>query len=544
MSPGPSGDASYTSPTVNSLDAVVVGAGFAGLYMLHRLRGLGLRTRVLEAADDIGGVWFCNRYPGARCDGESLQYSYSFDADLQQEWDWTERFATQEEILRYINHVADRFDLRRDISLRTRVSSAEFDETAAVWRVTIGNGHVYRARWLIMATGCLSVPSIPSIEGLSNFAGQVIHTADWPKDADLRDKNVGVIGTGSSGTQLIPVVAKEARSLVVFQRTPNYSVPAQNAPLSKEQIEYWRTNYPALRQRTRWNTPGGTIHDFSDRKAVEVDESERQREFEARWQKGGTNFLHAFKDLMVDPRSNESAAAFVRSKIAALVKDRETAASLTPTDFPIGAKRLCLDSGYYETFNRPNVILVDLRKEPLEEILPEGVRTSRRAFNLDTIVLATGFDAMTGALLRIDIRGRNGQRLADSWASGPKTFLGLMVAGFPNMFTITGPGSPSVIGSVMTHLEQHVEWIADCIASLSKQDARTIEARPDAQEKWTQHVDEVANTTLFPKARTWYTGANIDGKPRGFMPYVGGTSRYNETCAAIARSGYEGFDIR
>ena len=522
-------------------DAIIVGAGLAGLYMLHRLRGLGLSARVLEEGSGIGGTWYWNRYPGARCDVPSVEYSYSFSEELQQEWRWTERYAPQAEILRYIEHVADRFDLRRDIQLGTRVTAARYDETTNRWRIETDQGEPQSARFCIMATGCLSIPNVPNYPGLESFTGDIYQTGRWPHhEVDFTGQRVGVIGTGSSGIQSIPVIAEQAARLVVFQRTPNYSVPANNFPIDAEYERQVKADYAGLRQRARASRVGYLVS-ANPVSALAVSPEERQREYERRWRRGGLGFSATYNDLLTSREANETAAAFFRKKIRAIVRDPAVADMLVAMDYPLGAKRICVDSGYYETFNREHVTLVDLRRDPIVAITPRGVRTASTEYALDSLVLATGFDAITGALLRIDIRGRAGLALREAWADGPRAYLGLAIAGFPNLFTITGPGSPSVLSNVLVSIEQHVDWIADCLAHMQIRGVETIEATPEAQEGWVVHVNELANATLFPLAKSWYTGANVPGKPRVFMPYVGGVPTYRKRCDAIAANGYEGF---
>jgi cyclohexanone monooxygenase len=526
------------------VDAVVVGAGFAGLYMLHRLRGIGLTARGIEAGDDVGGTWYWNRYPGARCDVESLQYSYSFDAALEQEWRWTERYAGQAEILRYLSHVADRFDLRRDIAFGTRVTAARWDDAAARWLVQTDRGPPLAARFLVMATGALSAAQRPDIAGLDSFRGRWFHTGDWPRErVDFTGQRVAVIGTGSSGIQTITAVAPQAAQLTVFQRTPNFSIPARNAPLSEAQQQGWKARYPEMRAKAR-ATRSGILHEFGTRSALEVDAAERAAEYERRWARGGTGFTQAFNDLLLRIEANDTAAEFVRQQIRAIVRDPALAEALSPRDHPIGTKRICLDSDYYACFNRPNVALVDVRAQPIEAITPTGIRTGAREYPCDSIIFATGYDAVTGALTRIDIAGRDGARLAEHWAGGPANYLGLMVAGFPNLFTLTGPGSPSILTNVVVAIEHHVEWVADCLAHLAARGAASIEAAPDAEAQWVAHVAEVAGRTLFPRASSWYMGANIPGKRRLFLPYVGGFATYAEICASVVAEGYRGFVIR
>jgi cation diffusion facilitator CzcD-associated flavoprotein CzcO len=524
-----------------SLDALVVGAGFAGIYMLYRLRQLGLRSRVLEAGSGAGGTWYWNRYPGARCDVESVDYSYSFCDELQQEWHWTERYAAQPEILRYVEHVLDRFDLRRDIQFDTRVTAAHFDDATRRWSVTTEQGEQFDAHYLIMATGCLSVPQTPNLPGLETFGGTTYSTGNWPHEpVDFTGQRVGVIGTGSSGIQSIPVIAQQASHLTVFQRTPNYSVPAHNAPLSPEREREVKANYAALRQRNAESRVGYVVPAYPY-SALEATPEERAEVYEERWQRGGLGYTAAYIDLLTNPEANETAAEFLREKIRSIVHDPETAEKLTPRSYPVGTKRVCVDTGYYATYNLPHVRLVDLRKDPILEVTAQGIRTTNEESPLDCLVFATGFDAMTGALNCIDIRGRHGQRLRDLWAEGPRSYLGVAVAGFPNMFTITGPGSPSVLSNMMVSIEQHVEWISDVLAAQQAEDLSIFEAEQTAQDEWVAHVNEVAAATLMPQANSWYMGANVPGKPRIFMPYAGGVGHYRKLCADIAARGYSGF---
>jgi cyclohexanone monooxygenase len=525
---------------MREVDAVVVGAGFAGMYMLHCLRGRGLEVQGFEAGADVGGTWYWNRYPGARCDAESIEYSYSFDPDLEQEWRWTERFATQPEILAYAAHVAERFDLRRNFRFETRVTSATFDETRQRWTIKTDKGDLVSSRYFVAAVGCLSEPKKPEIAGLESFAGETLFSSRWPRTPiDFAGKRVGVIGTGSTGTQIIPVVAQQARQLYVFQRTPNFSMPARNAPISDEQDRAVKRDYAALRARGR--EFGAASVDLGTRSALAVDPAERNRVYEARWQLGGPVIQTAFSDIMVDPSANETAAEFVRSKIREIVKDPETARVLCPTTYPIGTRRVCVDTDYYATFNRDNVHLIDLEATPLQRITSLGVRTSAGEIALDTLILATGFDAMTGPMLAMDIKGRGGRSLRDAWSQGARTYLGLMVTDFPNMFVITGPGSPSVLGNVLISIEQHVEWLDRLIAYMESAGIATIEATAPAEADWVAHVNMLADQTLFAGAKSWYTGANIPGKPRVFLPYVGGMGNYRRKCEEVANAGYAGF---
>lgn len=532
--------------STNAVDVVIVGAGFAGLYMLHRVRELGFSARVFEAGSGVGGTWYWNRYPGARCDVESLEYAYSFSDDLRKEWQWTERYAAQPEILRYLNHVADRFDLRRDIEFDTLVASVTFDEEQGRWTIATERGQIVAAQFCVMATGCLSSAKVPDYKGLDRFHGKWYHTGHWPHaGVDFTGQTVAVIGTGSSGIQSIPMIAREAAHLYVFQRTPNFSLPAQNAPIPPEVIEDWKQNGPKYRE-IAMTTPFGFMVQAGGPKpsALEVPADERERIYEEQWKVGGFGPLAAFNDLVVNRQSNDTAAEFVRGKIREIVRDPEVAEKLAPRDHPIGTKRPCIDSGYFETYNRDNVTLVDVRETPIEEITPQGPRTSGRQFSVDSIVFATGFDAMTGALNAIDIRGRAGNSLKEKWAAGPRTYLGLMVAGFPNLFAITGPGSPSVLSNMAIAIEQHVDWIADCIVYLRNHSIATMEASAEAETAWVSHVNEVAHQTLYPLTNSWYVGANIPGKPRVFMPYLGGLPAYCRKCSEVAAGGYEGFTLK
>ena len=523
-------------------DVVVVGAGFAGMYMLHRLRGQGLTARVFEQGGDVGGTWYWNRYPGARCDVESMQYSYSFDDELQQQWDWSERYAPQPEILKYAGHVADRYELRRDIQFDTRVDRAAFDEGANRWSVATSDGKTVTARYVVLATGCLSNARMPDIKGLAGFKGGVYHTGHWPhQQVDFTGQRVAVIGTGSSGIQAVPVIAAQASHLTVFQRTANFSIPARNAALTAEEREAFRAKYPEIRRFAREEARNGIYTELPDRGALDDGDNERRAKYQARWSRGGLTFMAAYNNLALDKAANDTAADFVRGKIAEIVEDPQTAKLLQPNNHPIGSKRICIDSDYFATFNRPNVTLVDIKSDPIQEIMPHAVRTSAKDIEVDALVLATGFDAMTGSVAKIDIRGRNGQTLNQKWAEGPKTYLGLMSAGFPNLFIITGPGSPSVLSNMIVSIEQHVEWITDCIAFMRDSGLDGMEAKQDAEDRWVAHVNEVAHTTLYPQANSWYMGANIPGKPQIFMPYIGGVGAYRQICNDVAAKGYEGF---
>ena len=528
---------------IRTFDAIIVGAGVGGLYAIHRLRKFGLRVRAFEAGSGVGGTWYWNRYPGCRCDVESLEYSYSFSDELQQEWHWPERYGTQPEILRYINHVADRFDLRREIEFNTRVQEATFDSKTNLWTVRTNVGHIATARYCIMATGNLSTPRRPNISGLESFTGKWYHTGRWPHEGvDFTNLRVGVIGTGSSGVQSIPIIARQAEQLYVFQRTANFSLPARNVPMPVDKERAHKAEYPA-RRRAAYNTPFGIAgHPPPVKSALEATEPERERAYEAKWTEGGSiSFLYSYTDLLVNQASNDTASEFVRRKIRATVDDPKTAELLCPNDHPIGTKRLILDTDYYETYNRDNVTLVDIRNNPIQEITPTGLRTAVAEYALDAIVFATGFDAMTGALKEIDIRTDTGLSIQAKWESGPRTYLGIMMAGFPNLFMITGPQSPGVKSQMILACEQHVDWIADCIRHMRDNNLTYIEAEREAEDSWIEHNNEVADRTLYPLANSWYVGANIPGKARVFMPYVGGVTAYKKKCDEVAANGYEGF---
>jgi len=524
-------------------DAIVIGAGVGGLYAIYRLRKLGLKVRAFEAAGGVGGTWYWNRYPGCRCDVESMEYSYSFSDELQQEWHWPERYGTQPEILKYINHVADRFDLRRDIEFNTRVKEAAFDNKTSAWTVTTDKGRTATARFCIMATGNLSTPRKPDYPGLDSFKGKWYHTGLWPHEGvDFTGLRVGVIGTGSSGVQSIPIIAKQAKHLYVFQRTANFSLPARNAPLDPAKERAHKAEYPE-RRRAAFDTPFGIAgYPAPVKSALDAADDERLRAYETKWAEGGSiSFLYSFTDLLIDKESNETASEFVRRKIRATVKDPRTAKLLCPDDHPIGTKRLILDTDYYETYNRDNVTLVDIRRRPIMEITPAGLRTADSEYALDAIVFATGFDAMTGAMKEIDIHTDTGISIREKWQDGPRTYLGIMIAGFPNLFMITGPQSPGVKSQMILACEQHVDWIADCLQYMRNRGLCRIEAEEQAEAAWVQHNNEVADRTLYPLANSWYVGANIPGKPRVFMPYVGGVTAYKKKCDDVAAKGYEGF---
>lgn len=529
-----------------SVDAVVVGAGLAGLYALYRLRSMGYAVRVLEAGGDVGGTWFWNRYPGARCDVESVDYSYSFSADLEQEWTWTERYATQGEILRYIRHVAERFDLRPHISFGMRVTGAYFDEVARRWSVVTDQGRALSARLCVLATGALSAARVPDLPGLASFEGEWHHTGAWPRDGepDFADRRVGVIGTGSSGIQIVPALADGVDELFVFQRTANFSMPAHNGPLEPEVMRTIKATYPERRRESRRTKRGFPVPaGVSTESALAFSAQERLARYERMWAHGGAIFTGTFADLTVNRAANETAAAFVRSKIREQVEEPQLANLLCPNDHPFATKRPCVDTDYYSTFNRNNVTLVDIRSAPVQAITPRGIRTARQHYDLDAIIFATGFDAFTGALSKIDIRGRGGVTLAQRWSRGPRAYLGLAIAGFPNLYLIAGPGSPSVLCNMVVSIEQHVEWLTGMLEYMNDRALDTAEAAYAAEEEWARHVNEIAAQTLLVEANSWYLGANIPGKPRVFMPYAKGMDAFEEHCTQIAEKGYEGFEF-
>ena len=526
------------------LDAVVIGAGFAGLYMVYRLREDGFSVHGFERGDGVGGTWYWNRYPGARCDSEIMYYSFSFLSELEQEWPLTERYPGQPDILRYLEEVASRLDLRKDFTFGAEVTAAEYDEAVHLWTVRTAQGHVATARYVVTAVGCLSAANYPEFPGAERFQGLSLHTGNWPREpVDFTGKRVAVIGTGASGIQSIPVIAEQAAHLTVFQRTAQFTIPAENGPLDQDFVALWKQNYPEWRRRAR-HSIAGFPYTASVTYALEVSAAERRAAFEAAWGAGGFTFLSGtFRDLVMTEEANATAADFVRSKIDEIVRDPAVADMLKPRGFPIGTKRLPLDTNYYETFNRPNVSLVDLKQTPVTELTATGITTTAGHYEVDVIVYATGFDALTGSIERLHVEGRNGDRLEDAWAGGPRTYLGLMVPGFPNLFTITGPGSPGVVTNVPVAIEQHVEWIADLLGHARDHGHKTVEAALSAADEWTAHVQDVANTTLYPTADSWYMGANIPGKPRVFLPYIGGLDVYRQRCDEIAAAGYPGFEL-
>ncbi len=525
------------------LDAIVIGAGFGGLRALHSLREQGFRVKILERADGIGGVWYANGYPGARCDVESYDYSYMFSPELEQQWRWSERYATQPEILRYVSHVADRFDLRRDIELETLVDAADWDEASATWTVTAGDGRQWRAPQLILAMGQLSAPKRPDLKGLDSFAGQVIHSAEWPKEpVDYAGKRVGIIGTGSSGVQMAPVIARAAEHLTVFQRTANFSIPAANAPVGDDEDRAVKADYAARRQQAL-NSPSGLGFVPNGASALDATPEERREAYEKAWHRLGFGFALAYKDILLNEESNATAADFIREKIAEQVDDPRIRELLTPRGFPFGTRRPSVDSNYWPTFNRDNVTLADIRSAPITEVTPDGLRTTDAFHPLDILIIATGFDAFTGSLLKPRITGRNGLTLADKWSAGPTTYLGLGVSGFPNLFIVVGPGSPSLLSNVLLSIEQQVDWLTALLVHARDAGIRTIEASADAEREWVEHVNERSKETLYPKTPSYYTGAEIAGKPKVFMPYSGGVRAYRRILEKVAANRYEGFEL-
>jgi cation diffusion facilitator CzcD-associated flavoprotein CzcO/acetyl esterase/lipase len=533
-----------TSATAAEVDAVVVGAGFSGLYMLHRLRSLGFSTVVFEAAGDVGGTWYWNRYPGARCDIPTTDYTFSFDPDLERDWTWSEKYATQPEILEYLGHVADRYDLRKDIRFDTRISSAAWNETRRRWLLTTDAGEQVECRYYIMGTGCLSLPKTPDIEGVSRFSGEIFFTGRWPHEkVDFTGERVAVIGTGSSGIQSIPLIAGEAAQLVVFQRTPNFSFPAHNGPASAERLSAIALDRESYRDAAR-NSRAGMPYEMPELSGLTATEEQRRDRFDRAWERGELLAITGmFIDELSNPDVNEMVAELFREKVREIVTDPDTAEALCPRGFPIGTKRACLDTDYYRTFNLPHVRLVDLRKTPISTITDTGIDTVDESFDFDSIVFATGFDAMTGPLVSVDITGVNGQTLKAKWADGPTTYLGLMTTGFPNFFTITGPQSPSVLSNMAVSIEQHVEWVSECLNYMRESGYERIEPTPLAEAGWVQHNHDCADITLFPRANSWYMGANVPGKPRVFLPYVGGLDGYGRACDEIVERGYLGFEL-
>ena len=522
----------------DELDVIIVGAGFSGLYMLYKMRKMNLKALIIERASDAGGTWFWNRYPGARCDIESIEYSYSFSDELQQEWNWSNRYSDQSEILEYINYVVKKFNLKENIVFNTSVKSATFDENLKNW-ILETDSKSYSSKFCVMATGTLSSIKQPNFDGLENFKGDWYVTGEWPHEKlDFTSKKVAIVGTGSSAVQSIPVIAEEAKNLTVFQRSPNYTIPANNRPLTEKELSNAKSSYDQIREKAKYTRAGIGYNQFEERKLLDLSSEEIKKELNNRWKIGGQEiFTAGFTDVGVNAEANKIVADFVKSKIKEIVKDPNVAELLSPED-AIGCKRLCADTNYFETYNRENVELIDLNSNPINSITENGILTNDKEFKFDTIIFATGFDAMTGALQAIDITGKNGKKLKQVWKDGPKSFLGLLINGFPNLFTVTGPGSPSVLTNMMVAIEQHVEWISDCINFLSKSNLKEVEADELFQIEWMDHIEEVAKNTLRYTCNSWYVGANVPGKKRVFMPYAGGFGKYREKCDEIAENNY------
>lgn len=529
---------------MDQVDIVVIGAGFAGLRALYTLRALGKKVLVLEAAPDVGGVWYHNGYPGARCDVESYDYSYRFSPELEQEWRWSERYATQPEILRYINHVADRFDLRKDIRFNSRMKRASYDEAAKRWAVTTEDGLEISAQYFVLAVGQLSTTKAPDYPGQSSFKGEIIHSGVWPRhEVEFEGKRVAIIGTGSSGMQMTPVIAKKAAHLTVFQRTPNYSVPASNAPVSDEEDRQVKANYRARREQAL-NSPTGLGFVPNKKSALEATPEEREAVYEAAWHRLGFGFALAYHDLLLSKEANDTAAEFVRRKLASVIDKPELREKLIPKDHPFAARRPSVDSGYFQAFNRDNVELADVREFPILEFTPEGIRTTAKQHEFDIIIFATGFDAMTGSLLKPEIVGRGGLTLKQKWKNGPVTQLGVAVSGFPNMLIVVGPGSPSLLSNVLLSTEEQIDWLASLISKMDSEDVAEFEAKPAAEQAWVEHVNEKARQTIYMMTDSYYNGAEMPGKPRVFLPYSGGVRGYRRLLQQCAAEGYTGFEMR
>lgn len=524
------------------VDVIVIGAGMSGLYSVYSLREAGFTIRAFESGSSVGGTWYWNRYPGARCDVESFDYSFSFSDELQQSWRWTERYAPQSEILHYLEHVSERFELARHFTFGTRVVSATYDD-AQGWVVTTDTGEQATSSYIVFATGALSSPRLPDIEGIEDFEGDWYHTAQWPEtDPDFSEKRVGVIGTGSTGIQISTTLAPRTAKLSVFQRSPNYSMPAQNRPITDEAWSRVKANYTQRRLESRRTRRGFPVPaDVSTGSAFDENEKQRTSRYEHMWAHGGAIFTSTYGDLGVDAEANETAAEFVRTKIRSIVHDPDVAEALSPRDHPLGGRRPCVDTGYFEIFNRPNVELVDIRTDPIVRVTARGIATETRDIALDALIFATGFDAITGAMSRIDIRGRSGVRLADLWKDGPRAYLGLMAESMPNAFIITGPGSPSVLANMSLGIEHHIELMTSILVFARNRGWATVEAAGSAVRSWAEHVQHIADKTLVGQTSSWYTGANVPGKPRTFMPYAGGLASFIEECDRIASRGFEGF---
>ena len=523
------------------LDVVVVGAGFGGMYAVYRFREMGLRVQGFEAGGDVGGVWYWNRYPGARVDLPSIDYSFSFSPEIEQEWTWSEQFAAQPELLKYINFVADRLDLRRHIQFSTRVTRAVWDESRKLWTVTTDRGDTYEATYCIMATGPLSIPKDPEIPGIDRFKGQLLRAAKWPHESvSFAGRRVGVIGTGSTGIQIVQEVGKEAGELFVFQRTPSFTMPMRNEALEPDYVAEVKRHYAGIRESARNSAVGG-VRPQSTRAFFSVTPSQRRQLLEDAWKNGGLAMLGTFADLLTNAEANEQVAEFVRGKIGEIVNDPQTAEKLKPRGYPIFARRPCLDSSYYETFNRPNVHLKDCTSDPIEEITERGVKTQAGEVELDALIFATGYDGLTGALLAFHIVGRDGRTMSDKWKDGARSHLGLMMEGFPNLFMTTGPNGPAALANIIRISEHDVDWIAAAMTHMDKNGLSTIEPTPQAEQAWMDIVFALSQRSLLLKAKTWYVGANVKDKPQGLTLFTGGFQKYREHCAAAVQGGYRDF---
>ena len=524
------------------LDTVIVGAGFAGMYCLHKQISDGFNAEIFEKADDVGGTWYWNKYPGARCDIESMDYSYSFSEELQQEWNWKEKYGTQPELLKYARFVSKKFNLREKINFKTTIIKANFINKK--WKIETDNNIIIECKYLVLATGNLSTPNTPKIKGISNFKGKIYHTGAWPKEMPVfENRKVGVIGTGSSGVQSIPIISETAKKLFVFQRTANFSLPARHHKLPEDKRENYKKDYKKYRDLAKNSSFGIAKYQPPSKSAFDVSDDERNDIYERAWQEGGQAMLFAFTDLLINKEANKTAADFVRSKIMKIVRNKETAEKLCPNDHPIGTKRLCLDSNYFETYNKENVSLIDISNHPIQEITDNGLITNNIEYLFDDLVFATGFDAMTGAVNAIEILNEKNISLKSIWSNGPKTYLGIMVSEFPNLFMITGPQSPGVKSQMILSIEQHVDFIHNLLIHKKNNKYYQVNANKSKQEEWVNHNNEVANATLYPLAHSWYNGDNIAGKTRNFMPYVGGVANYKNICDEKIKNNYEGFEF-
>ena len=528
-------------------EVIVIGAGFGGIYAVYRFRNQGLDVLCLEAAPDVGGVWYHNAYPGARCDLQSIDYSYSFSEELQQEWNWTQRYSPQPEILAYLRHVTDRFDLRRDMRFNTRVTGMARDDERNLWTLTTKSGKTYTAQFVVLATGPLSAPKAAEFPGMADFKGDLYRTSSWPHEPiTFAGKRIGMIGTGSSGVQAITEIAKTAGHLEVFQRTPAFSAPAHNRPLEPDELAAAKARYPEYRAEMKSGFLGAWGY-ASGKNAVDLSAEEQRAILDDFWYNqdaGGTGYCSAFNDVLFNEEANKVVADYLREKMAEIIKDPALLKKLTPTDYPVGTRRPCCDSGYFESFNRDNVSLVDLRETPIVRFVENGIECSDGVHQLDMIVMALGFDAITGAATVIDPVNGKGEHLNDAWKEGPRTYLGFGVAGFPNLFFVNGPMGTSALGNVPLVSEHDVDWIGDCLAWMKRNNLTRFEALPESQEAWSQEVLAIGNMTLFMKTPSWFTGGNIPGKPRGILAYLGGLGTFAQRCKDVAEKAYEGFTAR